>query len=293
MSPAKDRNLLAKDNIWLEYTATRSLVNSQYSQLAPRVGIAWQFSNKLVARTGYGLFYGGLERIGGAPNLGYSYPFQYSVNFSRTSHKPNACPSIGQLYGINLATGFSTQPGWDNGLAKDPNPSTPSLIGAQAQYHTPYTQQWNLSFEYALSNSMTWTIGYVGNNSRNLEGFPDQNARDGLVGPSDNANKIRPFPDFGGSQFDMHEGVCEYNSLQTTLQKHLANGFSFLADYTYGHALDDTQTPLNGGGNLYRMPLNLPMISEYAMFASASLSMASMSCHSGAAEDFWPTARRW
>ena len=111
---------------------------------------------------------------------------------------------------------------------------------------------------------MTWTIGYVGNNSRNLEGFPDQNARDGLVGPSDNANKIRPFPDFGGSQFDMHEGVCEYNSLQTTLQKHLANGFSFLADYTYGHALDDTQTPLNGGGNLYRMPLNLPMISEYA-----------------------------
>lgn len=95
MSPAKDRNLLAKDNIWLEYTATRSLVNSQYSQLAPRVGIAWQFSNKLVARTGYGLFYGGLERIGGAPNLGYSYPFQYSVNFSRTSRKPNACPSIG------------------------------------------------------------------------------------------------------------------------------------------------------------------------------------------------------
>ncbi|HLJ75883.1 MAG TPA: TonB-dependent receptor [Acidobacteriaceae bacterium] len=256
--------LLAKDNINLMYTANRSLVHSQYSQLAPRAGIAWQLSNRLVARTGYGLFYGGLESIGGAPNLGYSYPFQYSVNFPRTTCKPNNCPSIGQLYGINLANGFSTQPGWDNGLAKDPNPSTPSLIGAQPFYHTPYTQQWNLSFEYALSNTMTWTIGYVGNNSRHLEGFPDQNARAGLVGPSDNGNNERPFPDFGGSQFDDHEGVSSYNSLQTTVQKHYANGLSFLADYTYGHALDDTQTPLNGGGNLYRMPLNLPMNSEYA-----------------------------
>lgn len=256
--------LLAKDHINLEYTGTRSLVNSQYNQLAPRVGIAWQLSNRLVARTGFGLFYGGLESIGGAPNLGYSYPFQYSVNFPRTTCSANNCPSIGQLYGINLANGFSTQPGWDNGLAKDPNPSTPSLIGAQSQYHTPYTQQWNLSVEYALSNSMTWTVGYVGNNSRHLEGFPDQNAHDGLVGPSDNANKTRPFPDFGGSQFDNHEGISVYNSLQTSVQKHLSNGLSFLADYTYGHALDDTQTPLNGGGNLYRMPLNLPMRSEYA-----------------------------
>lgn len=259
-------SLLGMDHINLMYTGTRSLVKSQYSQFAPRVGIDWSVNNRTVVRTGFGLFYGGLESIGGAPNLGYSYPFQYSVNFYGPSCvlDSNNCQSIGQTYGINLANGFSTQPGWNNGLANDPSPSTPGLIGTQANYYTPYTQQWNLSVEYALSNTMTWTIGYVGNNSRHIEGFPDQNAPDGLVGPSDNANHDRPAPDFGGSQFDMHEGISSYNSLQTTVQKHYSNGLSFLADYTWGHALDDTQTPLNGGSNLYRMPLNLPMRAEFA-----------------------------
>ncbi len=259
-------SLLAKDNIGLSYTANRSLVNPQYTQFAPRVGIDFAATNKLVVRSGFGLFFGGLESIGGAPNLGYSYPFQYTVNFYSPSCVlvSNDCQSIGQAYGINLATGFSTQPGWNNGLANDPSPSTPGLIGTQAQYKTPYTQQWNLATEYALSNTMSLTVAYVGNNSRHLEGFPDQNAPDGLVGPSDNANHDRPAPDFGGSQFDMHEGVSEYNALQVTLQKHYFNGLSFLTDYTWGHALDDTETPLNGGSNLYRMPLNLPMIAEFA-----------------------------
>ncbi|HEV2326676.1 MAG TPA: TonB-dependent receptor [Terracidiphilus sp.] len=257
-------NLLAKDHINLVYSGTRSLVKPQYTQFAPRVGLDFTLSNKMVVRTGYGMFFGGLESIGGAPNMGYNYPFQYTVNFTLTSScQPMNCPSVGQNYGVNLANGFSTQPGWNNGLANDPNPSTPGLVGAQPQYKTPYTQQWNLTVQYALSNNMSWTVAYVGNNSRHIEGFPDQNARDGLVGPKDVANHDRPFPDFGGSQFDNHEGVSTYNSLQTTLQKHYSNGLSFLADYTWGHALDDTQTPLNGGGGLYRMPLLLPMIFEY------------------------------
>ncbi|HEV2326683.1 MAG TPA: carboxypeptidase regulatory-like domain-containing protein [Terracidiphilus sp.] len=257
-------NLLAKDHINLVYSGTRSLVKPQYTQFAPRVGFTYAATNKMVVRAGFGLFYGGLESIGGAPNLGYNYPFQYSVNYSRTS-TCNAlnCPSIGQNYGINIANGFSTQPGWNNGLANSPNPSTPSLVGAQPQYKTPYTQQWNLAVQYALSSDMSWTVAYVGNNSRHIQGFPDQNGRDGLLGQADVANRIRPFPDFGGSQFDMHEGVSTYNSFQTSFQKHYTNGLSFFTNYTWGHALDDTQTPLNGGGNLYRMPLLLPMIIEF------------------------------
>ncbi len=259
-------SLLSKDHMNLEYTGNRSLVQPQYTQFAPRVGFDYSFTNKLVVRGGFGLFFGGLESIGGAPNIGYNYPFQYTVTFRRPACvlNSNNCQSIGQAYGVNLAQGFSTQPGWNNGLAQDPSPSTPSLVGAQSQYKTPYTQQWNLSVQWAFSNSMSWTIGYVGNNSRHIEGFPDQNAPAGLVGPSDNANFDRPFPDFSGSQFDNHEGVSSYNSLQTTLQKRYTNGLSFTADYTWGHAFDDTETPLDGGAGLYRMPLNLPMGIEYA-----------------------------
>lgn len=257
-------SLLSKDNFNLMYTGNRSLVKSQYTQFAPRLGIDYALTNRLVVRSGYGIFYGGLESIGGAPNMGYSYPFAYTVNFYAPACLPGNCPSVGQEYGINQANGFSTQPGWNNGLANDPSPSAPSLIGSQPNYITPYTEQWNLSAQYALSNSMSLTVGYVGNASRHIEGFPDQNASYGLVGPSDNYNHDRPFPDFGGSQFDEHEGVSSYNALQVTLQKHLANGLSYLADYTWGHAFDDTETPLNGGSNLYRMPLLLPMGAEWA-----------------------------
>ncbi|HEV2133556.1 MAG TPA: TonB-dependent receptor [Terracidiphilus sp.] len=257
------QNLLAKDHMNLVYSGTRSLVNPQYTQFAPRVGLDFTVSNKLVVRTGYGLFYGGLESIGGAPNMGYNYPFEYTVNFNKPGCT-TVCPSIGQQYGVNLAQGFSTQPGWNNGLAQDPNPTTPSLVGAQRDYKTPYTQQWNLTAQYALSNTMSWTIAYVGNDSRHIEGFPDQNAPAGLVGPKDNKNNDRPFPDFGGSQYDNHEGVSTYNSLQTTLQKNYSNGLSFTGDYTWGHAMDDTRTPLDGGAGTYRMPLNLPMIIDYA-----------------------------
>lgn len=256
-------NLLAKDHMNLVYSGTRSLVTPQFTQFAPRVGLDFAVSNKMVVRTGYGLFYGGLESIGGAPNMGYNYPFEYTVNFNRPGCT-SVCPSIGQQYGVNLAQGFSTQPGWNNGLAQDPNPTTPSLVGAQSAYKTPYTQQWNFSIQYALSNSMSWTVGYVGNDSRHIEGFPDQNASAGLVGPKDNPQFDRPFPDFGGSQYDDHEGVSTYNSLQTTLQKKYSNGLSFVGDYTWGHAMDDTRTPLSGGAGAYRMPLNLPMIIEYA-----------------------------
>ena len=259
-------NLLAKDNINLVYTGTRSLVKPQYTQFAPRVGFNFSATNNVVVRAGFGLFFGGLESIGGAPNLGYNYPFQYSVNFNSPACVvlSNNCQSIGQAYGINLANGFSTQPGWNNGLANDPSPSTPGLVGTQANYKTPYTEQYNLTVQWALSSTMSWTAAYVGNVSRHLEGFPDQNAADGLVGPSDNANHVRPAPDFGGSQFDNHEGVGTFNSLQTTFQKHYSGGLSFLTDYTWGHSFDDTETPLDGGSNLYRMPLQLPMIIEYA-----------------------------
>lgn len=262
-------NLLAKDHMTLAYTPTRSLVKPQYTGFSPRIGIEFSPSNRIVVRTGYGIFFGGLESIGGAPNLGYNYPFQYSVNFNAPGcyPSPSNCQfyqSVGNAYGINRANGFSTQPGWDNGLANDPNPSTPSLVGAQPNFKTPYTQQYNLAVQWALSSSMSWTIAYVGNSSRHLEGFPDQNAPVGLVGPKDNKNNERPFPDFSGSQFDMHEGVSNFNSLQLTLQKHYTNNLSFLTNYTWGHAFDDTQTPLNGGGNLYRMPIALPMGAEYA-----------------------------
>lgn len=250
------QNLIAKDNISLVYTGNRSILKPEYTDVSPRVGFAYTPFSRLVIRGGYGIFYGGLESIGGAPNPGFNYPFQFSSNFPAPGCSATNCPTNG----LTLETGFSQAlaQGIQNFL------STPSLVGSQPKFHSSYTEQFNLSTQYAFSSSLSLTLAYVGNLSRRLQAFPDQNAPYGLLGPKDNSQRIRPFPDFGGSQFNAFEGVGSYNSGQATLEKHMSNGLYFLATYTYGHALDDTATPLRGGSNTYRNALLIPMGYELA-----------------------------
>ncbi|HXP08734.1 MAG TPA: TonB-dependent receptor, partial [Acidobacteriaceae bacterium] len=250
-------DLIAKNNINLVYSGNRSLINSQNTDFSPRVGFAYSPTDRFVVRGGFGIFFGGLESIGGAPNPGFNYPFSFSSGFPAPGcdAATNTCPTDG----LTLATGFQNaiNQGLQNFL------STPGLVGSQTQFRASYSEQYNLSTQYAFSPTLSLTVGYVGNVSRRLTAFPDQNAPFGLVGPSDNSQNIRPFPGFGGSQFVSYEGVASYNSAQVTLEKRNANGLYFLATYTYGHAMDDTATPLDGGANNYRSALVLPIGYEY------------------------------
>ena len=64
--------LLATDGIGLKYLSGSSIFTTPLTNFAPRVGLAYQFTSKLVARAAYGVFYGGFENIGGAPDPGYA-----------------------------------------------------------------------------------------------------------------------------------------------------------------------------------------------------------------------------
>ncbi len=73
--------LLAKDGIQLKYMSSNSLFTTPYNNFAPRVGLAYQITSKLVTRAAYGMFYGGFENIGGAPDPGYNYPWSVNLGF--------------------------------------------------------------------------------------------------------------------------------------------------------------------------------------------------------------------
>ena len=75
--------LLAKDGINLATTGVygKGLGNSQKNNFAPRIGLAYQFTPKLVVRAGFGIFYNGFENRGFSPNLGENYPFQFNFSF--------------------------------------------------------------------------------------------------------------------------------------------------------------------------------------------------------------------
>lgn len=256
-------SLLSKDNITLQYVNNPALVDAQHLNFAPRVGVSYAFDPKTVIRSGFGIFYGGLESTGYYPNLGENYPFQFTDTFTAPSCTAASCPSISDPgYGqVSLENGFSNA--LAAGLAN--YISTPALRGSDHVAKTPYTMSWNLSVERAINENMAATLSYVGDTSRHLAVFPDPNNSWALLYPSNSSQPWRPFPDFGGTAYTNYAGESSYNSLQAKLQKRMSHGMNFLATYTYAHSLDDGPTPLGSTGDAgYRNTNLLPLRYDYS-----------------------------
>jgi outer membrane receptor protein involved in Fe transport len=58
-------SLLASQNVMMKYTNNLSIAAAQKTNFAPRVGMAYMIEPNTVIRGGFGIFYGGLESIGG------------------------------------------------------------------------------------------------------------------------------------------------------------------------------------------------------------------------------------
>ena len=236
-------SVLGANNVKIAYTGKQSLVNGQTMNIAPRLGFAYSLNDKTVMSGGFGIFYGGLENIGGPETL-QNYPFQFTSNFPRPSTcRPGNCPTNG----IALETGFSQY--LNEGLAN--LVSTPSFAGTQ-NIKTPYTEGYNVTVQRALTNNLVASLGYVGNVGRHMEVNINANSPAALIDPRLSSQIAQPFPKLGGASEVIYEGISTYNSLQSKLQKRFANGLDFLATYTWAHSLDDAAQPLNSGAGGYR-----------------------------------------
>ncbi len=256
---SKFLNLLAKDNIALQYSNNPRLIEQDWKNFAPRIGFGYRLTDRTVVRGGFGIFYGGLESAGYFPNLGENFPFEFDSNFPTPSGCSfgGSCPNNGFTLENGFANAINT--GLFNAI------STPTLRGSVNKVKTPYSEQYNLSLETGITNNMAATVSYVGSVGRHLMVFADPNSPFELVNPQDNSNKVRPFPDFSGSSFTNYSGVSSYNSLQTKLERRFGNGLSFLGTYTYSHSLDDAPTPLGSTGDAgYRNPNIIPIGYDYS-----------------------------
>ena len=254
-------NTLAANRISVQYTDNRFLVQPQKTNVAPRVGFAYKMTDKLVARSGYGLFFGGLESAGYYPNLGENYPFEFDSTYNSATLYGACVPGNCRNNGITLENGFSAAiaAGLQNAV------SNPNLRGSDAKVRTPYSQQYNLSLEYAVTPTMSAGLAYVGSNARHLIVFPDKNAPVALLSAGSTTSTYQPFPTIGGDSYSSYAGSSNYNSLQAKLDQRLKNGLSFLASYTYSHALDDAPTPLGSNGDAgYRNPNLIGLGGDYS-----------------------------
>ena len=253
--PAKFLQLLAEDHIKLVYSDNRYLVQPQKTNVAPRVGFAFKATEKAVIHGGYGIFFGGLESTGYYPNFGENFPFEYDSNYSA----PTGCVAGGTCPN----DGFTLE----NGLPQTiTSPSQPTLRGGEGQVRTPYSQQYNFTVEYGISNTMVASVGYVGSVARHLQFFPNPNGQTALTpngfsgytdANGDKENPLQPFPHFSGMSFTAYDGSSNYNSLQAKVEKRMSQGFSFLTTYTYAHSLDNVDTPLGSTNDEGTRSLNI------------------------------------
>ena len=226
-------NVLAKDNVTVQYVNNDRLVTSQKTAFAPRIGFAWQTMPNTVFRGGFGIFYGGLQSNGNG-NLGANLPYSNNAGFSAPTCSLNNCPSLA-AQGITLAAGLLPS----IGAGLQTFVSQPGFHSEDTSIKPPVTMNYSFGMQQALSPNLAATISYVGNVSRHLELYYAPNTAPGLWAPNTYTNPFNPFPDFGGIGQEHFGGVSTYNSLQAKLEKRYSHGLSFLATYTWSHSLDD------------------------------------------------------
>ncbi len=244
--PAAYTANLAKDHVNVQSTGL-VLGNAQKTNFAPRLGFAWHPFAKLVARGGYGLFYGGVEEIGGSPLLTENFPIEYTV--TRTALTPQAPLTPGNSIGLieNTFQNLSINPATVDftGIG---------LIGFEHNWKTPYTQSYNFLLQYEILPAMTLTTGYVASTTRHIPVTANSNPVRLILPPGTNTLPYLPYPDAAssGGNYTATAGSSNYNSWQTTLERRFVHGLSLLATFTWAKTLTDARDPLEATIGGYR-----------------------------------------
>jgi Carboxypeptidase regulatory-like domain/TonB dependent receptor len=224
---------------------THACYNANYKQIMPRLGFAYQLNAKTVIRGGYGTtsFFEGYsfnQRLTSSP------PFSQSINTNASSPTTT---SGGTPFTVTDA--FSQPLGIQN-----------STYSVWPQNNQPaYIQQYNLTVERALTNELSLSVGYHGQNGDHLADYRDGNQLTLAQAPGVAAilanNPNSPcsglsFPSALQSPYYSLVGECNavlitesearmnYNSGQVTLRQRTHHGLEYTLNYTLAKSLTNS-----------------------------------------------------
>jgi hypothetical protein len=213
--------------------SNRGCYQPNYHQAMPRLGFAYQATNRFVVRGGYGAtsFYesnSSNQRLTAAP------PFIQAVQIQALA--PTATPSA-------TAPAGGTPRRIQDGFAyTDPNDL--SMSGSYSTYpqniQPAYIQEFNLTTEYAMSRTVTLQVGYLGETGQHIEDYGNVNQYR-VVGDPTSAPYYKN-PNFGTNSLLITESraMMNYNALQSVLRYRQHNGLEFTANYTYAKAMTNS-----------------------------------------------------
>ncbi|MEY4636270.1 MAG: hypothetical protein RJA55_2068 [Acidobacteriota bacterium] len=229
IDPATGRTFTAKDGSVFD----RALIYPDRDDFAPRVGVSWSVSPRLVVRGGFGIFYQQTDRYGSESQLGLNLP--QLVDASITANSAADAPAFTFAQGFTPLTPQTVNPAIVQWRIQDPNQDTPVV------------QQFSFGPEFQFADNMVGAIEYVGNRTRN--GRRLRNLNEGqIVGTT----VVFPYAQYGyGSAYleqIVTNGRADYDALQARMQRRMSGGFSYTVAYTWSKALGDFLDHLSAGG---------------------------------------------
>ena len=235
----------------------RSLIHPDLNDFAPRLGFAYQLTNRIVWRGGYGVFYQHNNRIGSESLIQINPPFLLDVQLNQSG--ANTVFQLKNGFPLGAITGSGFDLTKVQTRAQDPN------------QRSSYVEQTSFGPEIQLTNDTVLAATYVGNwgrkmnrlrnyNQAHVTGF--DNGCPILLYPYANLNSVTNIDTFVGVgkrctstgqhaflEFATNDGNADYNSLELSLRRKMSKGLGYSLGYTFSHGL------ANFGDNLTAGPL--------------------------------------
>jgi hypothetical protein len=213
----------------------RGCYQPNFRQWMPRLGFAWQPTDRMVVRGGYGAtsFF---EGNSSNQRLTSITPFIQAVNVTAITPTPG-----------NPGTPRTAEQGFTGGTVQ-----YGGTFNVYPQNMQPaYIQEWSLTGEYALTRSTSLQVGYIGEQGQHIEDYGNVNQYkvngDPTSAPFYNnqylgINAVDPSVAIGPNSLLITESraMMNYNALQATLRQRLTDGLEYTVNYTYSKAMTNS-----------------------------------------------------
>lgn len=213
-------------------------VKSNFTNLAPRLGIAYEATAKTVVRMGYGRsfdigVFGSIFGHTATQNL----PVLIEQQITPSSNTGIAFPlSAGPSHPI-----FPVVPPTGQFLL----PDQAGAFALPRKIRLPTLDAWNITIEREITPTLSLSAGYVGNKGTHVFAgdVPSYDANQATIvgfGNLDTSQRKPFFRKYGWTQQISYLGSDasdSYNALQVMFEKRLAKNYQLLAHYTWSKAL--------------------------------------------------------
>lgn len=215
---------------------TRACYKATYDQFMPRLGFAYQAAARFVIRGGYGAtsFFEGDA---------FNQRLTSSPPFAQGSDLKALTPA-----GNSAGTPFKVEDGFT------PEFDATSSYSVWPQNQQPaYVHEYSLTTEYALSNTLSLSAGYLGETGQHLADYRNANQLtlaqatiianlpDGAPIP---ASAVAPFTNLvgqnGGLLVTESSAGMNYNGGQATLRQRANHGLEYTLNYTYAKSFTNS-----------------------------------------------------